>query len=187
MKQNTIKSHKKHRKADSIDRSTFVIIIFIIIFVAIYLLTFGKLDISDNKENSVDQKREKAKERHDLLKKRIEEKQKIKEKIEKYKKMIYFLIRLIVFLLWIVINFVLYDNQIIVSLRDLFFYNQLVLIIIVSLIFVFVGSYTSMKDILEYLKNTIENRIYSTRLNELKKDIEILEQEKVSIENEYRI
>lgn len=181
------KRKQKSNKVSKIDDSTIVLIVFIIIFVVVYLITLGKVDISDNKENSVDQKREKAKERHILLVKRLEEKQKTKEKIEKNKKKIYFFIRLIAFLSWIIINFLFYHFQIVKDLRELLFYNQLILILIISLIFVFVGSYTNMKDIISYLKNTIENRLYSTRLNELRTDIDMLEQEKVSIETEHKI
>jgi len=170
-------SNVRIKRKNKIKKDSIIVLVFlIIILVLVSIAKLGWENISKNKNISIDDKRKEAKEIHDLFEKELNEHHKEKAKILKYKKNILKIVRMVFVLLWVILNFIVYHFKNVTDLQVLFFYNQLFLLFIVSIVFIFVGNISDLKSINNDLKNKIDNLIYSSKLEILNTKIEALEQ-----------
>jgi cytochrome c biogenesis protein CcdA len=154
-----------------------------ILLVVLYSITFGKIDLTNQDKLSEEEKRQKAVEEHKRLKKEIGVKDGVIKKVKNRRKTIYFFARLIIVIGWLLVNGLLYFSNIGIALNDLVTYNEIFIIIIIVLIYLFGGNFSNLKEIADYFKNIVENRLFKKRLELAKKQKTALENKKEEIES----
>jgi hypothetical protein len=167
-----------------------VIAVIIIIIVLIYLGTFGQVDITDKDERKRQfvEKQKLAEHRHRKLLLLLLQKTELKSKLDRKFKIAYFLSRVILVALYITLNFVSYYFGGANSLEKLLSWNQIAIIIIAAVGFLFYKKLIAIPQVITYFKLRIENWVYGKYLN-LPTDIQTLEtsiqeeQEKIRLLN----
>lgn len=134
-----------------------------ILLVVLYSITFGKVDLTNKDGLTGEDKRQKALEEKKRIEKEIGENQIIKNRVQRNRKIIYFIARLIIVGSWFTINILLYFSKVAIDLSTLVMYNEIFIIILIALIYLFIGNLNNLKEITEYFKNVIENRLYRNK------------------------
>lgn len=165
-------------------KSDWVILVFILIIaLAIYIATFGSVDVfgENQDKESFEEKREKALHRHRKLKNLISTKEELKLKLDKKFKIYYFLARVGMVLIWISFNAILYWVFNVKDFGNLLNYNEVVILGTVCIVFLRFGNLTNIQNIITYFKTKIENKVYGKyvslplKIEEHNKEIEKIE------------
>lgn len=154
------------------DKNALFIAIILIAFIILYAISAGRVNIINKDEESEEVKRERAKKEHEEYTKKLNNDKKELAKIQRKRKIIFFLVRLLVVGKWFTVNIFLLATKVVPDLSTLVLYNEVLILIILALLFLFAGSLTSVKEMLEYLKNTVDNKLYQRRLRELNTNIQ---------------
>lgn len=153
-----------------------------ILLLALYSITFGKVDFVNKEKLSEEEKRQKAKKEHARLIKEIENKRYNKNKIISTRKWLFFVVRFLMLTVWGLTSAYLYKCNITADLNELVLYNEIFIIIIAALIYLIAGNLNNLKEISEYVKKKIENRLYKKRLELIESEITDLENKKEKVE-----
>jgi len=167
------------------DKNAILIIILLIVFIILYGISAGRWNIINNDEESEAIKREKAKKDHEIYTSKLNNDKKEKAKIQRKRKIIFFLVRFFIVGTWFTVNIILLLTKSVPDLSTLVLYNEVLILIILSLLFLFAGSLTSVREMLEYLKNTVDNKLYQRKLKYLTTSIQKSEKGIQQIEKNY--
>jgi hypothetical protein len=175
-------------------KTLFYIVIAIVILVAIVILfsSGGKVDLlsdsnkkNDRDEKSLEERKEIFKHRHKKLQALIERKKELNIKLKKKFRIIYFCVRLLLLFIWFVFNLILWEFHIANSLGDFLNFNEAVLLLLFALNFLFFRNLIGLKEIIDYVKNYIENAVYKKYI-QIEIQIENHSTEAVYLENEMK-
>ena len=154
-----------------------------IIFLIIYAITVGNVNLFNKAEVSEDEKRNIAKKQHEAYLQNLNDDLEAKNLIRKKRKIIFFVVRLVMVGTWFTVNITLLLTKVVPDLSTLVLYNEVGILVLLSLLFLFAGSLTSVREMLEYLKDSVENKLYENREKELalsidknKKGIKLIEE-----------
>jgi len=159
------------------------IVLFIIILLILYVVSFGKLNIGNNLKapNEFKDDKEQAQRRHNKLKALIEKKEALKIKLEKRFKRIYFLIRLGFVAVWAAYLYIFILLGHVNNLEDVLNYSEAAILGWVALNFLTFGNLSTLNGFIDLIKMRLENWIWGKHLN-LDSKIELNKQEVVVLE-----
>ena len=168
------------------DKSAIIIVLILIAFIILYAISAGRINIINKDEESEETKRERARKEHEAYLKKLNNDKRELAKIQRKRKIIFFLVRLLVVGTWFTVSIFFLATKVVPDLSTLVLYNEVLILIILALLFLFAGSLTSVKEMLEYLKNTVDNKLYQRRLRELNTNIQKSETGIKLIEKSYQ-
>ncbi len=156
------------------DRKFFInIAIAFIVLLAIILLvvSLGKIDFlnaTESSNNSTDndfsERKLKLKHRHKKLKELIERKSDLKVKLKNKFRWVYFWVRFGLLSIWASYNVLIWKLGLAKDLGTFLNYNEVVLLFLFALNFLFFRNLIGLKEVVDYVKNFVENRVYKKYL-----------------------
>ena len=161
--------------------------LFIILIVVIYLVSFGNIDITKSEEaktKTIEERRIFALRRRKKLLALVKEKESLQKKLNKRFRILYFGLRLLLVGTVIGYNLILYFGFKITQIGLILQWNQIAFLIIAVVLFLTFGTFTNVKNIVNYFKIFIDNWVYS-RFIKLPVQIEQHIEEVKRIEQEY--
>jgi len=167
------------------DKDALLFILLLIVFIILYGISAGRINIINNDEESEAIKREKAKKDHETYTNKLKNDKIELAKIQRKRKIIFFLVRFFIVGIWFIANITLLLTKTVPDLSTLVLYNEVLILIVLSLLFLFAGSLTSVREMLEYLKNTVDNKLYQRKLKYLTTSIQKSERGIQQIEKNY--
>lgn len=141
------------------------IILVIIIFPYIFKYLSEKFptEFKDDKDD--------AEKKHEELKLRIEKNKKLKIKLSKKFKWIYFVARIFIISLWGLIIYLFYRINWVNNLEDFLNHSEAIILLWITVNFLFSGSFTNHKYLIKLIKVKLENWIWGQYLINLDNDI----------------
>jgi hypothetical protein len=143
----------------------------------IFLVTNGKKDRFNTKEETLEDKRKKARKELDELRSQLSKKENEEYLIERKIKRVLRWIRTGVVSLWFTTNTLCYFLIDGINIDTLLMYNEILIIFLVAIIYIIAGSITDLKEINDYLRTNLETRVYKNRLLSKKTEIENVKNE----------
>ena len=167
----------------------YIVIAFVIIIAIIALLvSFGKIDFlneteSTNNDNDLSERKLKLEHRHKKLKELIERKKELRIKLQNKFRWIYFWVRFGLLFICATYNFFIWKFELAKDLGTFLNYNEVVLLILFALNFLFFKNLIGLKEIIDYVKNIVENRVYKKYIK-IEIQIDVHSNEAVFLETE---
>ncbi|NOU38414.1 MAG: hypothetical protein HOO89_06855 [Ferruginibacter sp.] len=143
-----------------------LVILLVILTYLIYTASLGQIDITPHKDNEpfIDKKRL-AEERHKKLLALIEQKKELKEKLAKHFKTSYLFVRILFVAMYLGFNALLFFVFNIKDLGTILNWNEVLLLILITINFITFGTITDLKNVIGYFRNRIENWVYGKYVN----------------------
>lgn len=142
-------------------------IFFFLLFIILFIITIGFLDVNNrNKESILDKIKKEDNKLRKLEKKKSLKLKEINELKEREMKVM-MIIRIVLVFLWLSTNSLLMILKIVEEINNLILYNNGILFLLFIILFAYKGNISSLRDLNKYFHKVLEGVIYRKNLYQL--------------------
>jgi type II secretory pathway pseudopilin PulG len=153
-----VKSSNEERAEENYPLLPLVVAFIFVVVIMVYVITIGRIDLQQSIER--EKKIDRLQSRHRRYKELVSRRKGLKKKLDRRFSVAYFGTRLILIGLWLGLNCLLANLFNDFSLGAFLNYNEALVIALAVLSFLAFGNLSSLKNWVEKLKITMENRVY---------------------------